>query len=326
MTDSIELSHLDVASVLRILHRHTQPTPERPLFLWTLFEGVPKFYRDAFEQGVLGADRRALLDRLFFRSSLPLRSEADTWYLAELRGRLDTILKLIARNPGLRRGDIVKRIREADEGGAEQVSTYLAQLADRYRLVERRQPVFAKPTGKQGRYYLNDNFLQAWLAAIGNRVAAKDFRPVAELIQEADERLQDVEGFALEKLAAQLYQERSSKGIGDFPLSRRVEGFWDRKEVEIDLVLVSKPLKRVRFGSCKRNPKKLVADVNNFRGHVERYFAHRPLDRGWTYDLVGVAPRMDVAQRETLARHGVVGQDLNDLTRGLLPVSQGELG
>ena len=35
--------------------------PYRMLFLWNLFEGVPKFYRDAFEQGVLGADREALL-------------------------------------------------------------------------------------------------------------------------------------------------------------------------------------------------------------------------------------------------------------------------
>ena len=28
------------------------------LFLWNLFEGVPKFYRDCFEQGVIDADRQ----------------------------------------------------------------------------------------------------------------------------------------------------------------------------------------------------------------------------------------------------------------------------
>jgi len=45
-TDEIDLSHLDIASVLEILETHAVPTPDRLLFLWTLFEGVPKFYRD----------------------------------------------------------------------------------------------------------------------------------------------------------------------------------------------------------------------------------------------------------------------------------------
>ena len=52
-TDTIELGHLDIASVLEILRVHANDDPSRLLFLWNLFEGVPKFYRDCFEQGVL---------------------------------------------------------------------------------------------------------------------------------------------------------------------------------------------------------------------------------------------------------------------------------
>jgi hypothetical protein len=59
------------------LKDHADPDPERLLFLWNLFEGVPKFYRDGFEQGVLDADRKTLLRRIFFESSSPLRSEAE---------------------------------------------------------------------------------------------------------------------------------------------------------------------------------------------------------------------------------------------------------
>ena len=55
ITDSIELTHLDIGSVLSILRDHADTSPEQLLFLWTLFEGVPKFYRDCFEQQVLAA-------------------------------------------------------------------------------------------------------------------------------------------------------------------------------------------------------------------------------------------------------------------------------
>ena len=99
-TDTLELGHLDIASVLEILRAHADDDPWRLLFLWNLFEGVPKFYRDAFEQGVLGADRRTVLRSLFFSSSSPLRNEADNWFLRELRGRYDMVLQFLAKHPG----------------------------------------------------------------------------------------------------------------------------------------------------------------------------------------------------------------------------------
>jgi hypothetical protein len=99
-TDEIELSHLDIASLVAMLRHHTELTAPRLLSLWALFEGVPKFYRDCFEQGVLGAGRRELVRKMFFLSSSPLRSEADNWFLKELRGRYDLVLKHIARHEG----------------------------------------------------------------------------------------------------------------------------------------------------------------------------------------------------------------------------------
>ncbi len=105
-TDHIELDHLDIASILELLREHADASPERLLFLWSLFEGVPKFYRDCFEQGVLGAERTELLQQMFFRSSSPLRTEAEHWFLGELRGRYDVVLKYVARSPGCSNGDI----------------------------------------------------------------------------------------------------------------------------------------------------------------------------------------------------------------------------
>lgn len=318
VTDTIQLTHLDIGSLLAILQDHAEPTPERLLFLWNLFEGVPKFYRDCFEQGVLAAPRRELLRRIFFESSSPLRSEAENWFLRELRGRYDVVLKFVARNPGRTHNDLVQAIRAASGDPAAQVGGYLKVLRERFGLIERKLPVFSKPEAKRGRYYVTDNFLRSWLAALANPVSAIAFRPVDELIAEADQRLADAEGGSLEKLAGQLYEERSRKGVGDFPLTHRVQGFWDRADTEIDLVAVNDAAKTIRFGSCKRSPQSLTADVNFFGQHVERFLQAQPKYRPWRRELVGISPVLDDEPRAMLHRHGILPQDLNDLTRDLI--------
>lgn len=317
VSDTIELTHLDIGSVLSILGDHAESSPERLLFLWNLFEGVPKFYRDCYEQDVLAADRPTLLRRIFFESSSPLRSEADNWFLRELRGRYDVVLKFVARNPGRMHNELVRAIGEASGSPDTQIGGYLKVLIERFGLIERKLPVFAKPEARRSRYYVTDNFLRSWLAALANPVSAIAFRPLDELIAEADQRLADVEGGALEKLAGQLYEERSRKEIGDFPLTHRVQGFWDKADTEIDLVAFNEATETIRFGSCKRSPRRLLSDVNNFKQHVERFLQTLPKYQGWTKQYVGISPVLDADQRAILTSHDIIPQDLNDLTQGL---------
>lgn len=317
VTDTINLTHLDIGSILSILKDHAEPSPQRLLFLWNLFEGVPKFYRDCYEQNVLAADRKTILRRIFFESSSPLRSEAENGFLRELRGRYDVVLKFVARNPGRMHNELVHAIREASGNLDTQVGGYLKVLIERFGLIERKLPVFAKPEAKRGRYYVTDNFLRSWLAALANPVSAMAFRPLQELADEADERLADVEGGSLEKLAGQLYEERSRNGLGDFPITHRVQGFWDKADTEIDLVAFNETTESIRFGSCKRSPGKLIADVNNFKQHVARFIKAMPKYQSWSQQLVGISPVLDLDQRAKLISHDIIPQDLNDLTHGL---------
>jgi uncharacterized protein len=317
VTDTINLTHLDIGSILSILKDHAEPGPERLLFLWNLFEGVPKFYRDCFEQDVLAADRKTLLRRIFFESSSPLRSEAENWFLRELRGRYDVVLKFVARNPGRMHNELVQMIRLASGNPDTQVGGYLKVLMERFGLIERKLPVFAKPEAKRSRYYVTDNFLRSWLAALANPVSAIAFRPLDELVEEADQRLADVEGGSLEKLAGQLYEERSRLGIGDFPLTHRVQGYWDKADTEIDLVAFNHSTKTIRFGTCKRSSDKLMADVNNFKQHVARFLQALPEYQEWTQQYVGISLALNAEQRSRLTSHDIIPQDLNDLTQGL---------
>lgn len=319
-TDHLELDHLDIASLLELLREHADDDPMRLLFLWNIFEGVPKFYRDCYEQGALGGSRHELLRCMFFRSSSPLRSEAEHWFLGELRGRYDVILKYVARRPGCSHADIQAHVRSVSPQTSEQVGGYLKILIERYRMLEKRLPIFASPKARKGRYYIRDNFLRAWLDALKSPVSAINFRPEEKLIVQADERLERAEGHGLERLVAQLYQERARKDVGDFALTRQIDGYWDRGDVEIDLVAVNADDKVLRFGTCKRNAAKLAPDLAAFDRHIERFMkakGHREY-RDWRIEKVAIAPVIDDEQRSAVQACGYRPQDLRELTAGLL--------
>ena len=319
VTDTLDLGHLDVASVLEILRDHADTEPGRLLSLWNLFEGIPKFYRDAWERGVLHANRRELVQEMFFASSGPLRGEADHWLLQELRGRYDLVLRYVAEHPGCSNADIDAWARTTDPGSARQVGGYLKALDERYGLVERLQPMFAPPRARSGRFYLRDNFLRSWMSALRAPVAAAHFRPAGVLLDAAEARLDTGEGVALERLAATLYHERSRRGLGDFLVSREVRGWWDRSGTEIDLVLVDEEQHRLRLGTCKRSAHKLICDLRRFDGHVARYLRVMPRFSGWEVDRIAIAPSLNADQRQACAAAGYLPQDLGDLTAGLLP-------
>jgi AAA+ ATPase superfamily predicted ATPase len=318
-TDRIELRHLEIASILAILREHADATPERLLFLWNLFEGVPKFYRDCFEQGVLGAERAELLERMFFHSSSPLRSEANEWFLSELRGQYDVVLKYVARHPGCGSRELLEHVRTTSRhADAQRATEQVKVLIERYGMLERRLPVFDAPSERKARYYLRDNFLRAWLACLATPVAAVDFRPMAALVAQSDARLADAEGFALERLVGVLYEERGRKALGDFSLTERIQGYWNRKGIEIDLVAIDEDGKRIRFGTCKRSQTKLLADLESCRGHIARFLdEHQRFGRDWTVEQAAIAPQIDDATRREIAARGFLVQDLRDLTAGL---------
>lgn len=314
-TDTIELSHLDVGSLLEILGNHADREPERLLFLWNLFEGVPKFYRDAFEQGVLDSPRKLLLERLFFASSSPLRNEADNWFLRELRGRYDMVLQFLANHPGCNNADIEAAMAQiSGPGDVKQVGGYLKILSERYQMIERRLPIFAKSKARSGRYYIKDNFLRAWLGALQKPVSASAFRPMTQLIQQADQRLQEVEGYALEDLVAQIYEEHSRLGIGDFSLTHRVSGYWDRSDVEIDLVAMDEESQTIRFGTCKRNAQRLPGSVPALKTAAGKFMAaNKKAFSNWQVEFVAIAPAIDNDVAKVLHSQSVRPQSLSEL-------------
>jgi uncharacterized protein len=312
-TDLFNLDHLDISSLLEILEEHCDASPERLLFMWNLFEGVPKFYRDAYEQGVINADRKTLIKTLFFGSSSPLKGEADNWFLRELRGRYDMLLQFVAKHPGCDNSQIISGISSLSPQEGKQASGYLKVLTERYGMICRKLPIFSSPKARSSRYYISDNFLRSWLVALQRPVSAIHFRPEDQLVQQADQLLADAEGAALEELSGRIYEELSRKGLGDYPLSDRIKGYWDRSGVEIDFVAVSEGTRRIRFGTCKRNHEKLPSSISSLKAAADFFLNHHKQFQDWETEYVGISPTITENTSLILRREGVIPQSLSDM-------------
>lgn len=106
-------------------------------------------------------------------------------------------------------------------------------------------------------------------------------------------------------------------------MSERIKGYWDRAGIEIDLVAVSESTRRIRFGTCKRNPDKLLASLPALRGNVEAFMRHHTQYENWTVEFCAIAPEIAPSLSGKLAAEGVIAQSLTDLWHPLLPTHAG---
>ena len=170
-----------------------------------------------------------------------------------------------------------------------QVAGYLKTLEEKYELVEKRLSVFAMPKARRGYYTIRDDCLRGWLDDLAVPAAAINSRP-------------------LESLVGQLYEERSRLGLGDFPLTSRIEGWWDRSDTEIDLVALDETAQRLRLGSCKRSAAALVADLGRFDGHPARFLNAFPRFSQWQVEKVAIAPSLNQEARQAILAMGYLPQ------------------
>jgi hypothetical protein len=310
-TDEMEVPHLDVPAIDSMLRGHGCTDPNHLLFLWTLFEGVPKFYRDCFEQDVLVAPRRDILRTLFFASSAPLKNEADNWFLKELRGRYDTVLKYIARHPGREYADILAQTANPEADGQETIGAYLKILEERCGMIEARQSLGSKPQARRRRYYLRDHFLQAWLDALAPAVTASHFRPLTTLIAQADLRLITLEGRSFERMVQQLWEALSRRDVAPFRVTQTVCSWWG-SHAELDAVAVDESTSTMRIINCKRSDSKILPSLPGFDSHIAE-FLRLSRFKGWQVKKIAVAPQIGQRYRGAIQRAGYECYDLPDL-------------
>lgn len=321
LTHSFRLDHWDFEDLLDVYSSHGIHDPYQWLVLWTYFEGVPKYYRDAHSQGLFdvpAADlRNELITRLFLTEGSPLSEEADTAFLRELRGQLLSILNFVAEHPGRGHNELVATLASSAETG-QSLGAQLKRLVDNYQMIDRRHPVFSGSQSRNARYYVADNFLQAWIAVVRQARDTARMQPLERVLEKAKPRSETLEGLAFEKLIKQLHIECSRKGVGNFPLTSIEVGFWNRARsadrlIEIDVVALNADDKRVRFGSCKRNA---AAHNNNslaaFEHHIAGFMATSEGRKlaDWQVEKVLFSPQFSKRQIKDFEQAGYACLDL----------------
>lgn len=328
VTDRMALDHWDFRTLFQVLDDQGVTAPEDWLSLWGLFEGVPKFYRDCANQNVFeGTDSSAprhlgmqAVEALFFSASAPLAEEAGTWFMRELRGASVSILRLLAQQQPCAHQQFSEAYQQST-GDEKPIANYLNNLIDRYRLIERQQPVFAQTTGsRQARYQISDNFLAAWLAAIEPGVQAARVQPLQRALAITANKLATHEGHVFERMVRKLMAEASRCDVGDFALTDMVTGYWNRPRdaarlVEIDIVALNESEQTVRFGSCKRSEHKHDrASMAKTEQHIQDFLATSSGKRfkGWKQEKALYAPRFTANNRQALQQQGWTCVDLMD--------------
>ena len=320
-TFSLNLGQWDIGTVLEVSAEHGAGDPHRCLTLWTLFGGVPKYWRhyselEGLDSSLQWSDWAAeLCESLFMRPTAPLFEEGDALLGRELNRNYRAVLREIASHGPCTHG----RLRTALPD-LKSFSPYLTSLVRDLGLVERELPAFANDNSRIARYSVADQFLLAWLDAIGPARRYARFASAREVEAAVLPRLRTLEGHAFERMVRQATEEASRAGTGDFPLGGLVRGYWNRsgtraEPIEIDLVAWSRTLRAVRFGSCKRNvAKHTPASRRALREHAERFLSTREgrAFREWDHEYVLYSPRISRTSRRELEGEGFSCMDLMD--------------
>lgn len=332
VTHRIGVGHWDLETLLEMFRAHGITDQMHRLFLWSIFEGVPKFYRDCFDGNVLvpAKDyRNRTLANMFFDGASPLKDEAENWFLRELRGKYDSVLKLIAKSGPCSHGDLQSEYDRTGPGTAGQLGAYLKVLIERYQIIEKANPIFAADNGRKARYQITDNFLQAWLSSIERSVHLARIRPTSEAVARASMHLETHEGRAFEKLVRLTIEECSRKGVGDFSATDLVKGYWnkaDGSDIEIDLVAINESDKKIRFGSCKRSATRHNSEaLYKFEDHVDKFLKTKEGRRfsAWKREMALYSPQFDADQKRVLSRKEFICVDMSDFEVWLLEASSG---
>jgi AAA+ ATPase superfamily predicted ATPase len=127
---------------------------------------------------------------------------------------------------------------------------FLDRLENEYGLIKKNRPFLAKPTGKEVKYKIEDNFLNFWFRFIykyRSAIEIGNFDYVRDMVERDYETYS---GLILERyFRRKLIEEKRFSDIGCY---------WNRRgENEIDIITLNDMEKRLAFYEVKRNKKKI---------------------------------------------------------------------
>jgi AAA+ ATPase superfamily predicted ATPase len=251
-SEIIQLSYLPLKIQSEILKDNGFNSGKNLLHLFSIFDGIPKYIEELMD----------LEKKSFDKSICELITERDLIWeegenlLKEEFGKeyssYFSILSAISKGR--------KRLNEIEQfTGIKDVGSYLKNLEEIYKIIERRLPVTSKNIKERnGRYYLKDNFLDFWFRFIESKRMLKEAGKADRAFMEIWNELPTYEGRKLEDLIIR-------KMIEENPLDikfSKAGKYWNRKgDIEIDAMVVDDEGKKAYLFEVKTNKAKITKNT-----------------------------------------------------------------
>ena len=139
-------------------------------------------------------------------------------------------------------------------GVAETSLGHYLRILEELELIERRDPLFAHPTGRQGKYYLRDHFLQFYYRFIVPHLSKIDRGYLDVAVEQIYKDLRSFIGtYVFEELCREWTLSAGVAGQLDFE-PEMVGSYWQQhrgKGVQLDIVAANKRQKKLLIGEAK---------------------------------------------------------------------------
>lgn len=265
-TARLYLKPFDIHTLKEILNDYYPNYVNEDLLAFYIFTGGVAKYVELLADAK-AFTKKKILNEIFSINSIFL-TEGKTILIDEFGkdyGNYFSILSLIASSK-TSRGEM-ESIMNTTLGG------YLDKLENEYSLIKKIRPFRAKPSGKDVKYKIEDNFLTFWFRFVYKYRSAVEIGNFDYLKDIVERDYETYSGLILEKYFCQkLIESKQFSEIGNY---------WDRKgENEIDIIAANEMERRLVFYEVKRNKKRISIPLleqkaekirNNFPDYTIEY-------------------------------------------------------
>ena len=255
-------------SLLKEIFRCYKPdyTNSDLLALWTVSGGVARYVDMMMSAHAF--TKAEMLEEIFSPLSAYI-PEGRTILADEFGSDYGTYFTLLAAiSAGQTTSAELKNLLGTEVGG------FLAKLEDQYSIVEKKQPIFGKPTSKNAHFRVDDCFFRFWFRFV-HKLSYLNELGRRDRMRDIAERDFDVfSGYALERyFTAKIVEDKGCTRIGSW---------WDRKgENEIDIVCEDEIAETLAFYEVKIDASRF--DATRLAEKVDAFFAKNPDKRNLHY-------------------------------------------
>ena len=255
-------------SLLKEIFRCYKPdyTNSDLLALWTVSGGVARYVDMMMSAHAF--TKAEMLEEIFSPLSAYI-PEGRTILADEFGSDYGTYFTLLAAiSAGQTTSAELKNLLGTEVGG------FLAKLEDQYSIVEKKQPIFGKPTSKNAHFQVDDCFFRFWFRFVHKLSYLNELGRRDRMRDIAERDFGVFSGYALERyFTAKIVEDKGCTRIGSW---------WDRKgENEIDIVSEDEIAETLAFYEVKIDASRF--DATRLAEKVEAFFAKNPDKRNLRY-------------------------------------------